>query len=219
MKKIVAPSILASNFGKLDEEIEMINRSEAGWIHCDIMDGNFVPNISFGIPVLKAVKEVSKKPLDVHLMIEKPSRYIQAFKDAGADNLTVHLEALVHLDRVIHAIREAGMRPGVAVNPSSSLDGLAYILPELEQVCLMTVNPGFGGQKFIPYSIQKVRDLKEMIERTGSSALIEIDGGVDHNTAPALVEAGADVLVAGSYVFKADNPEKNIAKLNQLLGN
>lgn len=213
MNQLVAPSILAANFGTLDEEIQMLNNSQADWIHCDIMDGRFVPNISFGLPVLKSVKAIAQKPLDVHLMIVEPEKYIHAFRDVGADHLTVHLEAVTHLDRTVHAIKEAGMKAGVALNPASSLDGIKYLLPELDIVLIMTVNPGFGGQKFIPYSLEKVKKLRTMIAHTGSRALIEVDGGVDGVTAPALVEAGVDVLVAGSYVFRSDRPKERISFL------
>lgn len=210
---LIAPSILAADFGRLAADIEMLNRSQADWIHCDVMDGVFVPNISFGIPVMEAVKKVATKTLDVHLMIVQPERYIDAFKKAGADIYTVHAEACTHLDRTLHAIREAGMKAGVALNPHTPLDVLRYVLPITDVVCLMSVNPGFGGQSFIPYTYDKVRALRAMIDEAGASTLIEIDGGVNAETAPLLVAAGADVLVAGSFVFRAADPEATIAAL------
>jgi len=216
MSPIVAPSILAADFAFLAEEIEKVNESEADWVHCDVMDGRFVPNISFGLPIIEAVKEHSRKPLDVHLMIVEPEKYIQAFKDAGADHLTLHVEATHHLDRGVHAIREAGMKAGVAINPATSLERLEYVLPEVFQVCMMTVNPGFGGQSFIPYSYQKLEKLRAMIDKAGANTLIEIDGGVNEDTAGELIRRGADVLVAGSYVFKSDKPQEKIAYLKSL---
>lgn len=213
---IVAPSILAADFSKLGDEIRMINASEADWIHCDVMDGQFVPNISFGFPILKAVKAIAQKPLDVHLMIENPGQYIDAFKKVGADHLTVHVEAVSHLDRTVHAIREAGMKVGVALNPATSIDSVQHVLPMLDIVLLMTVNPGFGGQSFIPYVLDKVRMMRQMIALTGSSAVIQVDGGVDQKTAPEVYHAGAESLVAGSYVFRSDNPMATIAGLKAM---
>ncbi len=216
MSPIVAPSILASDFAFLAEEIEKVNESEADWVHCDVMDGRFVPNISFGLPIIEAVKKHSRKPLDVHLMIVEPEKYIQAFKDAGADHLTLHVEATHHLDRSVYAIREAGMKAGVAINPATSLERLEYVLPEVFQVCMMTVNPGFGGQSFIPYSYRKLEKLRAMIDKAGTNTLIEIDGGVNEDTAAELIRRGADVLVAGSYVFRSDKPQEKIAYLKSL---
>lgn len=216
MKQLIAPSILAADFGKLAQDIDMINRSEADWIHCDVMDGTFVPNISFGMPILKAVQKVAKKPMDVHLMIENPSHYLEAFRDVGADILTVHQEACVHLDRTLHAIRDLGMKAGVAINPSTPIELLSEVLSLIDVVCIMSVNPGYGGQKFIPYTYDKVRRLKKMITEKGCETLIEIDGGVSDQTAPGLLEAGADVLVAGSYVFKSENPIATIQQLKLL---
>jgi ribulose-phosphate 3-epimerase len=213
MKHLIAPSILAADFGKLAHDIEMINRSEADWIHCDVMDGLFVPNISFGMPILKAVQQVAQKPMDVHLMIEKPARYLEAFRDVGANVLTVHQEACIHLDRTLHAIRDLGMKAGVAINPSTPVETLNEVLHLVDVVCIMSVNPGFGGQKFIPYTYDKVRRLKKMIVEKGCDTLIEIDGGVTDQNASALLEAGADVLVAGSFVFKSDDPIATIHKL------
>ncbi len=217
MKHLVAPSILAADFGQLAHDIDMINRSEADWIHCDVMDGLFVPNISFGMPILKAVQKVAKKPMDVHLMIEKPDRYLEAFRDVGANILTVHLEACVHLDRTLHAIRDLGMKAGVAINPSTPVELLSEVIHLIDVVCVMSVNPGYGGQKFIPYTYDRVRRLKALIAAKEASTLIEIDGGVAEKTAPALLEAGADVLVAGSYVFNSDDPVGTIQGLKGLL--
>ena len=218
MSHLVAPSILAANFGILDDEISMINESEGDWIHCDIMDGRFVPNISFGFPILKSVKKIAQKPLDVHLMIVEPEKYFEAFKNIGADHISFHWEATVHPDRNIHAIHEMGMKAGIALNPATSVEVLQHLLPLLDIVCLMSVNPGFGGQKVIPYVLQKVSRLKEMIQQCGSHTLIEIDGGVNFETGKKLLEAGADVLVAGSFVFKASNPIQTIHELKALDG-
>lgn len=216
MKQLIAPSILAADFGKLADDIAMINQSEADWIHCDVMDGIFVPNISFGMPILKAVQQVATKPMDVHLMIEKPSRYLEAFRDVGADVLTVHQEACVHLDRTLHAIRDLGMKAGVAINPSTPVELLSEVLCLIDVVCVMSVNPGYGGQKFISYTYDKVRRLKKMIQEKECDTLIEIDGGVSDKTAPGLLEAGADVLVAGSYVFRSENPIATISGLKSM---
>ena len=212
----VAPSILSADFLELGSAIRMVNQSQADWIHVDVMDGMFVPNISFGFPILEAVRKIAQKPLDVHLMIEKPERYIEAFAKAGSDQLTVHLEASTHLDRSLQAIKEQGMKAGAALNPATPVEGLKHVLPQLDVVCLMSVNPGFGGQSFIPYTYHKIRKLKEMILSAGSSTLIEIDGGVNNKNAPLLLEAGADVLVAGSFVFKAEDPQATIIDLKQV---
>ena len=212
----VAPSILSADFLELGSAIRMVNQSQADWIHVDVMDGMFVPNISFGFPILEAVRKIAQKPLDVHLMIEKPERYIEAFAKAGSDQLTVHLEASTHLDRSLQAIKEQGMKAGAALNPATPVEGLKHVLPQLDIVCLMSVNPGFGGQSFIPYTYDKIRKLKEMILSAGSSTLIEIDGGVNNKNAPLLLEAGADVLVAGSFVFKAEDPQATIIDLKQV---
>ena len=206
MKPIIAPSILSADFGHLAKDIEMINRSEAEWVHIDIMDGVFVPNISFGFPVLKYVAKLSKKPLDVHLMIVNPEKFIPEVKALGAHTMNVHYEACPHLHRVIQQIREAGMQPAVTINPATPV----YM------VLVMSVNPGFGGQKFIEHSVEKVRELRALIERTGSKALIEVDGGVNLETGARLVEAGADALVAGNAVFAAPDPEAMIHQLHEL---
>ncbi len=213
---IIAPSILAANFLQLGEAIKMINQSEAQWIHCDVMDGKFVPNISFGIPVLEAVHSASQKIMDVHLMIVEPERYLQTFKNCGANVLTVHQEACIHLHRTLQAIRDLGMKAGVALNPSTPIATLEEVLPLIDVVCLMSVNPGFGGQKFISSVIDKTYRLKQMIEKTGCNTLIEIDGGVNLSNAPLLIQAGADVLVAGNFVFTAQNPIETIAQMVNL---
>lgn len=214
--QIVSPSLLAANFGDLRKDIEMINRSEAEWLHLDIMDGVFVPNISFGFPVLEAVAKLCTKKLDVHLMIVDPGKFINEVKSLGAMMMNVHYEACPHLHRTIQQIHEAGMKAGVTLNPSTPVCLLEEIIRDVDMVLLMTVNPGFGGQKFIEHSIEKVRALKELIVRTGSKALIEADGGVNSDTGKRLAEAGTDVLVAGSYVFKADSPEERISLLRNL---
>lgn len=216
MPHIIAPSLLAADFANLQRDIEMIERSEAGWHHIDIMDGVFVPNISFGMPVLKAIARHATKPLDVHLMIVDPDRYIQAFADLNAAVLTVHIEACNHLHRTAAAIREAGMKAGVALNPHTPVAALESIIEDLDLVCLMGVNPGFGGQSFIPRTIEKTAELRALIDSRGAQVEIEIDGGVDGSNAAALVAAGATVLVAGSAVFKAENPEVKIAELTAL---
>lgn len=210
---LIAPSILSSDFGKIYESIELINKSEADWIHCDVMDGRFVPNITFGFPVLSAVKRVAQKPLDVHLMIVEPEKYLVDFKKAGAEILTVHIEVSPHLHRTINGIRELGMSPGVAINPHTSIELLNEIISEIDLVCLMSVNPGFGGQKFIENTYSKIERLKNLIISKNSKAKIEIDGGVDFNNVSKLIKAGADVLVAGNTVFGAKNPEEAISKL------
>ncbi len=216
MSTIVAPSLLAANFARLHEAMDLINRSEANWLHLDVMDGHFVPNISFGIPVIEAIRPLSTKPFDVHLMISEPDRYLEAFRAAGADRLTVHLEACQHLDRTLAEIRRLGMANGVALNPHTPVAGLRHLLPSIDLVLIMSVNPGFGGQKFIPYSLQKVAELRQMIDEAGCGTLIEIDGGVNAETGRALVAAGADVLVAGSYVFGHARPEEAISGLAAL---
>lgn len=213
MKHLVAPSVLSANFANLQADIELINSSEADWFHVDVMDGVFVPNISFGFPVIKALKNTAKKPLDVHLMIVDPDRYIAGFKEVGADILTVHLEACNHLHRSIQTIHQHGMKAGVAINPHTNIELLRDCIADIELVCLMSVNPGFGGQKFIENTYSKVKALKGLIEQTGSKALIEIDGGVDLNNYKKLLECGANVLVAGNTVFASQNPLETIATL------
>jgi ribulose-phosphate 3-epimerase len=213
---IVSPSLLAANFADLKSDIAMINRSEAEWLHLDVMDGVFVPNISFGFPVLEAVAKLCEKKLDVHLMIVEPEKFIKQVKALGAYMMNVHYEACPHLHRVIQQIHEAGMKAGVTLNPHTPVCVLEDIIQDVDMVLLMTVNPGFGGQKFIEHSIEKVKALRALIERTKSNALIEVDGGVNGETGKRLVEAGTDVLVAGSYVFKADNPEEKIIELKSL---
>ncbi len=213
MSHLIAPSMLASDFSNLKSEVEMINASKADWFHLDIMDGMFVPNISFGIPIVKAIAKKTKKPLDVHLMIKKPERYVEDFFKAGANILTVHLEACKHLHRIIHAIKETGMKAGVAINPQTSPNTLSEVLNDLDLVCVMSVNPGFGGQSFIENTYKKVEILKQMKDENNSKFLIEIDGGVNLENAQKLITKGADVLVAGSTVFKSINPTKTIQEL------
>lgn len=213
---LVSPSILAADFANLEDDIKMLNASLADWIHCDVMDGVFVPNISFGFPVIKAVKAITNKPLDVHLMIVKPERYVKMAVDAGASILTVHQEAVTHLDRLIGEIHDAGMKASVALNPATPVWVLEDVIADLDMVLLMSVNPGFGGQKFIGNTIKKLNRLRTMIEESGSKALIEIDGGVNGDTAACLWQAGADVLVSGNYIFKSENPEAAILGLKNL---
>lgn len=213
---IVSPSLLAANFADLRKDIEMINRSQADWLHLDVMDGVFVPNISFGFPVLEAVAKICTKPLDVHLMIVEPGKFIKEVKALGAYMMNVHYEACPHLHRTIQQIHEAGMKAGVTLNPHTPVCVLEDIIQDVDMVLLMTVNPGFGGQKFIEHSIEKVQALKALIQRTGSKALIEVDGGVNGETGKRLVTAGTDVLVAGSYVFGSDKPEEKIIQLKNL---
>ena len=213
---IIAPSVLASDFANLQHEIEMINQSQADWIHIDIMDGVFVPNISFGIPVTEAIKRHAKKPMDVHLMIVQPERYVEAFHKAGAEIISVHVEACPHLHRNLQQIKALGCKAGVAINPHTSISELEEVIQDIDVVCLMSVNPGFGGQKFIENTYQKVNRLKELIQLRGTNTLIEIDGGVNLQNAKPLMEAGANVLVAGNFVFGASNPTEVIKQLKSL---
>lgn len=211
----LAPSVLSADFARLGDAVELINRSEADWIHCDVMDGRFVPNISFGLPVVQAIRRLATKPLDVHLMIAEPERYLQAFAQAGADILTVHAEACPHLHRVLQEIRSLGLQCGVAINPHTPVSVLSEVIADVDLVCLMSVNPGFGGQTLIPHTYAKLAALRELIASSKSAALIEVDGGVDLNHAGRLAAAGADVLVAGNSVFATENPAESIRQIKQ----
>jgi len=213
-KKLIAPSLLAADFSNLAHDIALVNQSDADWFHLDVMDGVFVPNISFGIPVIKSMAKHTTKPLDVHLMIVEPDRYIQTFADLGADVLTVHVEACTHLHSSLQSIKAKGMKAGVALNPHTPVASLSHIIADIDLVCLMSVNPGFGGQSFIEATYEKVRELRTLIDENKASTLIEIDGGVTNQNASQLVAAGADVLVAGSYVFSASDPTATIANLS-----
>ena len=213
---LVSPSLLSADFGNLERDVKMINATDATYIHIDIMDGVFVPNISFGFPVLKYIKKAAEKPLDVHLMIVEPQKFINEVKAMGTEIMTVHYEACLHLDRVIHQIKDMGMKAGVSLNPSTPVSLLKNIIGDIDVVLLMSVNPGFGAQKFIPYTLDKVRELRALIDSTGSKAIIEIDGGVNADTGKLLAEAGCDMLVAGNYVFSAANPAEAVRTLIEL---
>ena len=216
MNQLIAPSLLAADFGHVADEVAMVNGSNADWLHLDVMDGVFVPNISFGFPVLEAVSKLSTKPLDVHLMIVQPERYIRQVQALGTYMMTVHYEACTHLHRTLFEIHEAGMKAGVALNPSTPVSMLKDVIEDIDMVLVMTVNPGFGGQKFIEHSLDKVREARELIASSGSQALVEVDGGVTLTTAPRLIEAGVNVLVTGSTVFRASNPSQMISTLKEL---
>jgi len=216
MSKLIAPSMLAADFGNLQRDIEMVNNSEADWFHIDVMDGHFVPNISYGMPVIQAIKKHAKKPLDVHLMIEKPERYIEEFAKIGADIITVHYESTVHLHRTLTQIENAGCKAGVVLNLTTPISVLEDILPKCYMVLIMSINPGFGGQKFEEITYQKVKKLRKMINEQNLETLIEIDGGVTNKNAKDLIDAGADVLVSGSYIFKSDNPTSTISDLKSI---
>lgn len=216
MSIIISPSLLSADFLNLGQEVGMVNQSEADWFHLDVMDGVFVPNISYGMPIISQIKKAARKPLDVHLMIVQPERYIQAFCQAGADILTVHLEASIHLHRTLQEIKSMGMKAGVALNPHTAVNQLEDIIQDIDVVLVMSVNPGFGGQSFIRHSLEKVRKLRQLIETTHSNTIIEVDGGVNLATGKQLVEAGADALVAGSFVFNSPDPAKTIKELKAL---
>ena len=213
---LIAPSVLSADFGNLERDVKMINSSKADWFHVDIMDGVFVPNISFGFPVMQAIHKHATKPMDVHLMIVNPEKYIQTFKDCGAANISVHYEACTHLHRTIYQIKDLGCKAGIAINPHTPIHLLKDIIKDIDLVCMMSVNPGFGGQKFIEHTYQKVRDLKQLIQENDASVLIEIDGGVNDVTGPKLVAEGADVLVAGNYVFSSKDPLATIEQLKKI---
>lgn len=215
-KTLIAPSVLSADFANLQRDIEMINHSEANWFHIDVMDGVFVPNISFGMPVIKSIAKYAKKPLDTHLMIVNPDQYIPVFADLGITNLTVHYEACTHLHRTLQAIKSAGMKAGVAINPHTPVQLLEDVIGDIDLVCVMSVNPGFGGQSFIENTYKKITQLKSLIDSANASTLIEIDGGVTDKNARKLTDAGADILVAGSFVFGSKNPEKTIQNLKEI---
>lgn len=212
---LIAPSLLSADFANLGRDIEMINKSKADWFHVDVMDGEFVPNISFGMPVIKAIKKYALKPLDVHLMIVKPERYFEAFRDCGADILSIHIEAVTHLHRAVQQIHGLGMKAGVVLNPHTQISLLEDIIKDIDLVLLMSVNPGFGGQKFIENTYGRIERMRKLIEKSGSNALIEVDGGVDLKNAPLLINAGADVLIAGNTIFASDDPTNTIRLLKE----